>query len=151
MVEVKVEINKLDDEETKKNTELYDYYDPEARKLNTPEDHDDKSTKITDDQSTQITTHPSDVPLAMQNKLKNEDTQNSNKKAGIVTSVAIENDKLSLKEKLKAKEIPGGLTINAFILLLVGSQSIWSLALIVILEFTSPLGIDFLLDDIREF
>lgn len=46
---------------------------------------------------------------------------------------------MSLKEKIKSRTIPGGLTITSFILLLVGSQNIWSLVFILVKYFYESL------------
>ena len=55
-----------------------------------------------------------------------------------------DNSKLSFKERMKKKNIPGGLTIHSFLLFLTGSQNIWSLAFVCMIQLLSWLGIIFL-------
>ena len=64
----------------------------------------------------------------------------------LVVKPGKDDGRMTFKEKMKTKKIPGGLTMTSFVLLLIGSQNIWSVALIISVSVTEFFGIHFLRD-----
>ena len=76
--------------------------------------------RTSDDQNNVI------VPVEFHDSESNEEAKTKEK-----TDV-VNGKPLGYKERIKQTEIPGGLTISSFVLLLVGSQNIWSLAIVLL-------------------
>lgn len=138
------------DEETE--SKGYDYHEPPAEVHHKEEP---SKTKPHEDPH-HSTTHEKELSKTKPHEDPHSTTHDNNAEIPVhkpgtqsqdVKLTVEDGSKLSFKEKMKRKNIPGGLTINAFLLLLAGSQNIWCLAFVVLLCTTEFIGISF----IREF
>ena len=110
-------------------------------------DDQPKNTKVhTEYHSITMTTHNNnaEIPVFAENNKKTQDQHISileHPKATVEAS-----SRLSFKESMKRKSIPGGLTSYSFLLFLIGSQNIISLGSVSMVQLLFWLGITFLQD-----